>query len=109
VTIGRFRQFVSAWNGGSGRKPAPGSGKHTHLNEGPGLVNVGGDGGVVYEPGWVASDDNNDAPTNAKLNCSYYDVTWTPSAGSNENIPITCVNWWESQLNPDVPKVLAIQ
>src|SRR5580658_814553 len=37
VTVGRFRQFVNAWNGGW--KPLGGSGKHTHLNGGRGLVN----------------------------------------------------------------------
>jgi len=37
VTVGRFRQFVAAWNGGAGYTPPAGSGKHTHLNGGNGL------------------------------------------------------------------------
>ena len=41
VTVGRFRQFVNAWNGGAGYTPAAGSGKHTHLNGGKGLLDVG--------------------------------------------------------------------
>jgi formylglycine-generating enzyme required for sulfatase activity len=94
VTVGRFRQFVDAWNGGAGYKPPVGSGKHTYLNGGLGLVNVGP--GVGYEPGWLATNDNNIAPTNANLACgSPYD-TWTNSAGSQENLPINCVNWYES-------------
>jgi formylglycine-generating enzyme required for sulfatase activity len=99
VTVGRFRQFVAAWNGGSGWLPAAGSGKHTHLNGGQGLVDVGAtsiDGGVQYEPGWLASDDSNVAPTDTNLSSCAPFGTWTPTAGSTENLPITCVNWWES-------------
>jgi formylglycine-generating enzyme len=102
VTVGRFRQFVAAWNGGAGWLPSAGSGKHTHLNGGQGLNATGGG----FEPGWVASDDPSVAPTNANLACtgqlvpnlatgSHYD-TWTPSVASQENWPITCVNWYEA-------------
>jgi sulfatase modifying factor 1 len=94
VTVGRFRQFVAAWN--NGWLPPPGSGKHTHVNGGEGLVNVGGDAGVTYEPGWVASDDGNVAPTNANLTGRDPFATWTPSAGSQENLPINLVNWYEA-------------
>jgi sulfatase modifying factor 1 len=99
VTLGRFRQFVTAWNGGAGWLPAPGSGKHTHLNGGQGLVDVGApvDAGRVYEPGWVASDDSNVAPTNTNLACNpqFYQV-WTNAPGSSESLPIDCVNWYEA-------------
>ena len=94
VTVGRFRQFVSAWNGGAGWLPAAGSGKHTHLNGGLGLAaapNV--DAGQTYEPGWVASDDSNIAPTNGNLACEPPYYTWTDTAGSQENLPINCVVW----------------
>ena len=90
VTVGRFRQFVEAWNGGSGFTPAAGSGKHTHLNGGSGLNAAGGG----YETGWVAADDSNVDPTDANLAGDF--CTWTPSAGSQEGLPINCVNWWES-------------
>jgi len=99
VTVGRFRQFASAWggvDGGAGYFPAAGSGKHTHLNGGKGLVNVGSDAGVEYETGWVASDDGNLAPTNANLSCMPPYSTWTNSAGSQESLPINCVNWYEA-------------
>ena len=101
VTVGRFRQFVNAWN--AGWVPAEGSGKHSHLNSGMGLNSTGGG----YEPGWVTSDNNMYVvPTDANLSCSagflnantsagsYY--TWTPSAGSHENMPLTCANWYEA-------------
>ena len=93
VTVGRFRQFVAAWDGGSGWTPAAGSGKHTHLHAGKGLANSGNSGS--YEAGWVASDKSNIAPTNANLtSCS--PSPWTNTAGSQENLPITCVNWYEA-------------
>jgi hypothetical protein len=68
VTVGRFRQFVAAWNGGAGYFPAAGSGKHTHLKGGQGLENSGDPG--TYETGWDATNWNNDAdinPTNVNL------------------------------------------
>jgi formylglycine-generating enzyme required for sulfatase activity len=104
VTVGRFRQFVAAWNGGSGYSPSAGSGKHTHLNLGQGLANSASAG--TYETGWDATDWNNMTdptdgnlpdidPTTANLQCES-PYTWTASAGSNENLPINCVTWWES-------------
>ena len=97
VTVGRFRQFVNVVlppDGGTGWLPVAGAGKHTHLNQGLGLTNSGGAG--TYEPGWVASDNSNIAPTNGNLACQVNFSTWTASAGSQENLPINCVNWWES-------------
>jgi formylglycine-generating enzyme required for sulfatase activity len=103
VTVGRFRQFVAAWHEGTGYFPAAGSGKHTYLNEGLGLSNNGSSGG--YETGWDAVDWNNTTdidPTTANLQCGLgsFDnetfFTWTASAGTNENLPINCVTWYES-------------
>jgi sulfatase modifying factor 1 len=94
VTVGRFRQFVAAWNSGSGYLPAAGSGKHTHLNAGNGLANVGTAGG--YEPGWISTDSQSIAPTDANLACFAPYATWTSTASTQENLPINCVNWYES-------------
>ncbi len=99
VTVGRFRQFVTAWNNGSGWTPPAGSGKHTHANGGQGLVNSGPGGG--YETGWVASDEAQIAPTTANFaSCggaaSSNFATWTPNAGDNESLPVNCINWWEA-------------
>ncbi len=94
VTVGRFRQFVRAWN--AGWLPASGSGKHAYLNGGNGLNATGGG----YEPGWVATDNTNIAPTNANLACAPpYSTpfsTWTNSVSTQESLPINCVNWYES-------------
>jgi len=96
VTVGRFRQFVSAWSGGY--YPSAGSGIHTYLNGGLGLANSGSPG--TYETGWDATDWNNTTyldPTNANLaSCSPYG-TWTnTSTDGQESLPINCVNWYEA-------------
>ncbi len=98
VTVGRFRQFLKAWNSGHGWEPSPGSGKHTHLNGGNGLANSAPDSGVLYEPGWVASDDAEIAPTDDDLTtfCGSGLGTWTTTVGDRENLPINCVDWYEA-------------
>jgi formylglycine-generating enzyme required for sulfatase activity len=93
VTVGRFRQFVKAWKGGSGYLPPAGSGKHTHLNGGLGLANSVSPG--TYEPGWLASDDSNIAPTDENLVIQPW-VTWTPAPGTNESLPITQEGWYDA-------------
>jgi formylglycine-generating enzyme required for sulfatase activity len=92
VTVGRFRQFVKAWNNGMGYLPAAGSGKHTHLNGGKGLIATGGG----YEPGWLVADNGNIAPDTSLYCNGIASRTWTSTAGSQENLPINCVNWWEA-------------
>jgi formylglycine-generating enzyme required for sulfatase activity len=110
VTVGRFRQFVNAVlppDGGAGWRPAAGSGIHTHLNGGKGLVNAATeapDGAPsTYETGWDATNWNDTThigPTDANLDsCSYNSVqysSWTSTAGTQENLPINCVNWYEA-------------
>ena len=92
VTVGRFRQFVKAWNGGY--LPAQGSGKHAHLNGGLGLVNGAHPG--TYEPGWMVADDRKIAPTDANLACEWQYQTWTNAPVGHETLPINCVNSWEA-------------
>jgi formylglycine-generating enzyme required for sulfatase activity len=92
VTVGRFREFVTAWNGGMGYTPPASSGKHTHLNGGNGLASTAGG----YEPGWLVSDNGNIIPTNGNLACDATYATWTNDAGANETRPINCVSWWEA-------------
>ena len=103
ATVGRFRNFVDAI-AGSGTPPANGSGKHTHLNGGLGLVNVwAADGGSTYETGW--SDGWNSYLTDGAPTASYIDYgNWTdvlrcPRStweGNSESRPINCVNWWDA-------------
>jgi sulfatase modifying factor 1 len=101
VTVGRFRQFVAAWQGGW--LPAPGAGKHSHLNGGLGLVNSGAsaDAGTVYETGWLAAYDDQLTPTSLELGCmapysTVTDSTWLASPSGDELLPINCENWYEA-------------
>jgi formylglycine-generating enzyme len=99
VTVGRFRQFVNAVipsDGGPGWIPPSGSGKHTYLNQGDGLSNSASPG--TFEPGWLASDKFNIAPTDSNLGptCNPNFTTWTATPGANEHLPINCVNWYEA-------------
>jgi hypothetical protein len=54
------------------------------------------DAGTVYEAGWVATDDGNIAATNANLGCNAPYQTWTNTPSTQEDLPINCVNWFES-------------
>jgi len=97
VTVGRFRQFVDAVV--SGWRPAPGSGKHTHLNRGSGLWNSAASGNEV---GWDATWNANLPAlkvawdSSSYLACDPAYATWTPNRAGNENLPINCVNWYQS-------------
>jgi formylglycine-generating enzyme required for sulfatase activity len=102
VTVGRFRQFVTAWN--AGWRPSGGSGIHTDVNGGKGLAIAGTLG--AYETGWDSLLWNSHvAPTNANLSCPSTTcglsppgvlTTWTSEAGSQEDLPMNCVNWFEA-------------
>jgi formylglycine-generating enzyme required for sulfatase activity len=92
VTVGRFRQFALAWNGGN--RPQAASGKHTHLNGGRGLANSASPG--AFEPGWIASDEDRVAPASPNPPCQEDGPTWTDVSGPNETLPMNCVNWYEA-------------
>ena len=100
VTVGRFRRFLNRWN--AGWRPAPGTGRHSHLNGGKGLANMPTGG---YEPGWLSSFGSLVAPTDANLSSctdggdipeSFNYSTWTETPGNRENLPIDCVNYFEA-------------
>jgi formylglycine-generating enzyme required for sulfatase activity len=101
VTVGRFRAFINA--GSSAWSPAVGSGIHTHLNGGQGLVNSGTGGG--YETGWQAGWTSASlgstvlattaAQWTTNLDCGSTYQTWQPTTG-NETLPINCVDWYEA-------------
>jgi formylglycine-generating enzyme required for sulfatase activity len=102
VTVGRFRQFVNAIVGGW--RPAPGGGKHIHLNSGQGLADVSSPGS--FETGWDSAWDGDIGPPvlgywNKELSGrvggqdgNY--ATWTPSPGGNENRPVVDETWVEA-------------
>lgn len=90
VTVGRFRAFVAAWN--AGWRPPAGSGKHTHLYGGLGLIDDGTSG--LHEAGWDPAFTAQVAPTDANLRCDAY-ITWTPTPGPIERNPMACTTWAE--------------
>jgi formylglycine-generating enzyme required for sulfatase activity len=89
VTVGRFRKFVQ-YVSETGWQPCVGWGKHSHLNDGGGV-----NGGT--EPGWQLgwSTPTDFGGWNSALTMCNGSDTWTADAGANENLPITCVNWFE--------------
>jgi formylglycine-generating enzyme required for sulfatase activity len=96
VTVGRFRQFVTAWDAGTSPFPLPaaGSGIHAHLNGGQGLAVAGAtQGAPAYESGWSSAWNAAAVPTSASLHCGAPGPTWTDTPGANENLPMTCVTW----------------
>jgi formylglycine-generating enzyme len=92
ITVGRFRQFVTAIV--AGWRPLAGSGKHTHLNGGKGLSTT--ENG--YETGWDASwnDLFPKTLTDWTSKIIVYGGTWTSSVGSNENKPISNQSWYDA-------------
>jgi formylglycine-generating enzyme required for sulfatase activity len=96
VTVGRFRQFVTAYAGGW--RPSAGSGKHTYLTGGGLAATAGG-----TETGWDTTWNGTTYlhPTSSTLTggsyCDGAHATWTASAtGGHENLPINCVNWYDA-------------
>jgi formylglycine-generating enzyme required for sulfatase activity len=95
VTIGRFRPFLAA--SVAGWVPAAGSGKHTHLNGGRGLIDSGNLG---YEPGWdpgaTAMLATTEADWMARLKCDPSFQTWSDTKGIHDTLPLNCVDWYEA-------------
>jgi formylglycine-generating enzyme required for sulfatase activity len=90
VTVARFRSFVAAVVGGW--VPGTGLGKHAYLNGGMGLNATGGG----YESGWMESWTS-ELPNTADIwNSNLNGGTWTPTAGANEKLPVTHIDWYDA-------------
>jgi len=87
VTVGRFRQWVSAGGGTLANPPPAGAGART-LNA---TANQGG-----WDSSWNANLEVDTAALMAALHCSAPIETWTDAPGSNESLPINCVTWFEA-------------
>jgi len=87
VTVGRFRQFVSAGMGTQANPPTTGAGART-LN---GMANQGG-----WDPTWNASLTTNTAALVAAVKCNATHQSWTDTPGANEALPMNCITWFEA-------------
>jgi len=103
VTVGRFARFVSAGvsDAGTALYPAEAAGKHAYLASGAGLVAVGASGtDTGHESGWNTADNSHVSPTDANLGSCFEYSTWIQPLMQlvpyQENLPITCVNWYEA-------------
>jgi formylglycine-generating enzyme len=83
VTVSRFRNFVAAYPNLD--KPAAGSGRN------PNDPNDTG-----WDSTWNVDLQAKTSDLETELACSLssYVGTWTQSAGANELLPITCVDWY---------------
>ncbi len=84
VTVGRFRQFVTAGWGTQASPPRSGSGAH------PNIANSG------WDPSWNASLPADTTTLIAELKCDATHPAWTDSPGGTENLPINCIDWFEA-------------
>jgi len=82
ITVGRFRQFVSAGMGTQASPPAAGAGAH------PGITGSG------WDSTWNTNLAGNKATLTTNLKCWPSSQTWTDTAGSNESKPVNCLDWY---------------
>jgi sulfatase modifying factor 1 len=91
VTIGRFRRFVDAVV--AGWTPAASDGRHEHLNDGEGLVDLGHPGAFEagWDPAWTArlprTRDDWDNHTYA---------SWTGPPAADDDRPVGALLWAEA-------------
>lgn len=81
VTVGRFRIFVDS---GRSSLPAAGEGAHEHL------------AASGWDEAWNAALAADRTSLSAALICDPAQATWTDRPGPNEDLPITCVTWYEA-------------
>jgi len=90
ITVERFRAFVDAGKGTQTSPPSAGDGAHPLI------------AGSGWDSAWNTGSDP-DGPNlttdtvalkTALKSCGSYS-TWTDAAGSNESLPMNCVNWYE--------------
>lgn len=84
VTVGRFRSFVTAGKGTQASPPANGAGVHARIT------------GSGWDASWNSLLVSNAAALGAALQCDAQYQTWTTAPGTNEDLPINCVTWYEA-------------
>jgi formylglycine-generating enzyme required for sulfatase activity len=79
VTVGRFRAFVGCFDG---TPPSDGSGAHPLI------------AGSGWQDAWNSSLPKSRGELVAALKCHSVLATWTDVPGSQERLPINCVEWY---------------
>ncbi len=82
ITVGRFRKFVAAY---SQSMIVAGAGKNPNNASDPG-----------WDTTWNASLPANATALTTVIQCNPTYQTWTASAGSNEDRPMNCIDWYEA-------------
>jgi formylglycine-generating enzyme required for sulfatase activity len=82
ITVGRFRQFVTAGMGTQANPPAAGAGAHPLI------------AGSGWDSTWNTNLSANTAGLEATVKCGGGYQTWTDTAGSNESQPMNCIDWY---------------
>ncbi len=80
ITVGRFRVFVNAGMGTQASPPAAGTGAHPRI------------AGSGWDSTWNTNLAADTASLEANLKCGM--ETWTDTAGSNESVPVSCLDWY---------------
>lgn len=87
VTVGRFREFLTAGFGTQQNPPTVGAGART-LN---GMANQGG-----WSASWMNDLPGSLPEARNALKCDSTFETWTDAPGENENRPLNCVTWFHA-------------
>ncbi len=82
LTVGRFRAFVNAGMGTQASPPAASAGAH------PGITGSG------WDSTWNTKLAATTAALTTNLKCYGGYLTWTDTAGSNESMPVNCLDWY---------------
>ena len=84
VTVGRFRQFVTAGQGIQTNPPVSGMYAHPRI------------AGSGWDPNWNSSLATDMSALIAAVKCQVTYQTWTDTPGNNENRPMNCITWYEA-------------
>jgi formylglycine-generating enzyme required for sulfatase activity len=82
VTVGRFRQFLTAGYGTQAKPPAAGSGANPNLP------------GSGWDSSWSASLAASTSALSTNVKCDSTRQTWTDTPGANENRAQNCLDWF---------------
>jgi formylglycine-generating enzyme required for sulfatase activity len=81
VTVGRFRQFVDAYDGYRRDNPAPGAAAHPRIDD------------TGWEASWSLALDEETLIAGV---ASCQESTWRNDSNGGEKLPMNCLNWYEA-------------